>query len=89
MGRYSLRIKDSAAKEIERIQPKKVRQQVVRRVRTLAANPRPAGCEDLAGSEDRYRIRQGAYRIVHEVPDEELEVVLVRVGHRSGVSKNL
>ncbi|MBZ5590025.1 MAG: type II toxin-antitoxin system RelE/ParE family toxin [Acidobacteriia bacterium] len=55
----------------------------------LATNLRPPGCEKLAGAGDRYRVRPGAYRIVYEVPDEELVVVLVKVGHRSDVYKNL
>jgi mRNA interferase RelE/StbE len=89
VGRYSLRVKDSAAKEIERIEPKKVRRQVVRRIQSLAANPRPAGCQKLAGTGDRYRLRQGSYRIVYEVREEELVVVLVKVGHRSDIYRNL
>jgi mRNA interferase RelE/StbE len=89
VGRYSLRVKDSAAKEIERIEPKKVRRQVVRRIQSLAANPRPAGCQKLAGTGDRYRLRQGSYRIVYEVREEELVVVLVKVGLRSDVYRNL
>ncbi len=89
MGRYSLRIKASAAKEIERIEPKKVRRQIVTRIQGLATNPRPPGCEKLAAIGDRYRVRQGAYRIVYEVRDLELVVVLVKVGHRSQVYKSL
>ncbi len=89
MGRYSLRIKASAAKEIGRIEPKKVRRQVVTRIQGLATEPRPPGCEQLAGVGDRYRVRQGAYRIVYEVRDLELVVVLVKVGHRSQVYKDL
>jgi mRNA interferase RelE/StbE len=85
--RYSLRIKDSAAKEIERVEPKNVRRQGVKRVQSLATNPRPPGCEKLAGTGDRYRVRQGAYRIVYEVRDEELAVV-VNVGYRSDVYTN-
>jgi mRNA interferase RelE/StbE len=89
VGRYSLRIKDSAAKEIERIEPKKIRRQIVTRIQGLATDLRPPGCEKLAGAGDRYRVRQGAYRIVYEVRDLELVVVLVKVGHRSQVCKNL
>ena len=89
MGKYSLRIKDPAAKEIERIEPKKVRRQIVTRIQGLATDPRPPGCEKLAGAGERYRVRQGAYRIVYEVRDLELVVVLVKVGHRSQVYKNL
>ncbi len=89
MGSYSLRIKASAAKEIERIEPKKVRRQIVTRIQGLATNPRSPGCERLAGVGDRYRVRQGVYRIVYEVRDLELVVVLVKVGHRSRVYKSL
>jgi len=89
VGSHSLRIKVSTAKEFERIEPKKVRRQIVTRIRTLATNPRQLGCEKLASAGARYRVRQGAYRIVYEVRDEELVVVLVKVGHRSNVYKNL
>ena len=88
MASYSLRIKTSAAREIERIEPKKVRRQIVTRIQALATTPRPPGYEKLAGAGDRYRVRQGAYRIVYEVRDEELVVVLVKVGHRSNVYRN-
>jgi mRNA interferase RelE/StbE len=86
---YSLRIKRSAAKEIEGIEPRKVRRQVVERVQALAANPRPRGCEKLAGVGERYRVRQGSWRIVYEVRDDQLVVVLVKVGHRRDVYKGL
>ncbi len=89
MESYSLRIKRSAAKEIEGIEPRKVRRQVVERVQALASNPRPRGCEKLAGVGERYRVRQGSWRIVYEVRDDELVVVLVKVGHRRDVYKGL
>ena len=88
MGRYSLRIKNSAAKEIERIEPKKVRRRIVARIHGLATDPRPPGGEELAGAAERCRVRQGAYRIVYEVRDLELVVVLVEVGHRNQVYKS-
>jgi mRNA interferase RelE/StbE len=86
--RYSLRIRDSAAKEIEQIEPTKIRRQLITRIHNLATNPRPTGCEKLAGARDRYRVRRGAYRIVDEVRDEELVIVLVKVGHRCDVDKS-
>ena len=88
MGRCSLRIKSSAAKEIERIEPKKVRRRIVARSQSLATDPPPPGGEKLAGAADRYRVRQGAYRIVYQARDLELVVVLVEVGHRSQVYKS-
>ena len=87
MARFSVRLKASAAKEIESIEPKKVRRQIVRRIERLSDDPRPPGCEKLAGPSDRYRIRQGHYRIVYSIADEILTVIVVKVGHRSSVYK--
>ena len=85
MAQYSVRIKTSAIKEIEAISPKKERQRVVRRIAALGGEPRPGGCQTLAGGEDRYRVRQGRYRIVYRVDDAEEMVQIFKVGHRSSV----
>ena len=85
MAKYRLLIKPSAAKEIEAVDQKKDRQRIVAGIRLLADNPRPPGCEKLAGEDDRYRIRVGRYRVIYSVGDEELVVVVVRVGHRKDV----
>lgn len=85
MARYSVRILRSAAKEIEAISTKKERQAIVRRIGALAENPRAMGCEKLAGREDRYRVRQGRYRIVYSIEDDVLTVVVVKVAHRKDV----
>ena len=85
MAKYSVRLKASAAKEIEDIEPKKVRRQIVRRIEGLSDEPKPPGCEKLAGHSDRHRIRQGHYRIVYSIEDEVLTVFVVKVGHRSSV----
>lgn len=84
MARYNLRIKTSAIREIRAIPLKKVRQRIVQRIRSLADDPRPAGCEKLSGKE-RYRVRQGYYRIVYSIEDRELVIYVVKVGHRSSV----
>jgi mRNA interferase RelE/StbE len=85
VARYSVRILRSAAKEIEAISTKKERQAVVRRIEALSMDPRAMGCEKLAGGDDRYRVRQGRYRIVYSIEDDVLTVVVVRVGHRKDV----
>ena len=84
MGRYELLIKRSAVKEIEAISRKRDRQRVVARIRRLADDPRPPGCRKLSGRE-RYRIRQGAYRILYAIEDERLVVYVVKVGQRGRV----
>lgn len=85
MDAYSVRLKASAAKEIDSLPTRADRQRVVSRIGELAVNPRPVGSEKLAGHEDRYRIRQGRYRIVYAVDDQERSVVVFKVGHRKDV----
>ncbi len=84
MARFEILIKRSAAKEIEAISRKKDRQRIVRKIRQLAEDPRPPGCQKLSGR-DRYRIRQGPYRIVYSIDDDRLIIYVVKVGHRSDV----
>lgn len=84
MGRYSLEIKRSAVREIENLSNRKERRLVVDRIANLADDPRPASAEKLV-EEDRYRVRQGAYRIVYEIDDAARVVRIVKVGHRREV----
>jgi len=80
---YRLFIKPSAAKEIEAL-PKKERIRVIHRIQDLSEDPRPPGCEKLSG-QDKYRVRQGQYRIVYSVSDKELVICVVKIGHRKDV----
>jgi len=80
---YKLLIKSSAAKELEAV-PKKDRQRIVTKIRSLSVEPRPPGCERLSGH-DLYRIRQGNYRVLYTVQDPDLVVVIVMIGHRREV----
>lgn len=84
MARYRLEIKRSAVRELENLPTKKDRRLVVDQISKLAADPRPPGVEKLTG-EDRYRERQGLYRIVYEIDDGERFVRVVKVGHRREV----
>ena len=84
MARFEILIKRSAAKEIQAIPRKKDRQRIVRKIRQLAEDPRPPGSQKLSGRE-RYRIRQGPYRIVYSIEDDRLIVYVVKVEHRSDV----
>ena len=80
---YSVRIKKSAEKELRGL-PKKTLKQVLSRIRALAGNPRPVGCERSAGG-NWYRVRQGDYRVVYVIDDDELLVEVVKIGHRKEV----
>ncbi len=85
MASYRVLIKPSAAKEIEAIDQKRDRQRIVATILALADEPRPVGCEKLAGERDRYRVRVGRYRIVYSIADDELLVLVVRVADRKDV----
>jgi mRNA interferase RelE/StbE len=82
---YRVFIKPSAAREIEAIDQKRVRQRIVKTILGLAVEPGPVGCEKLADEDERYRVRVGRYRIVYSIADDELLVLVVRVAHRKDV----
>jgi len=84
VARYRLLIKASAAKELRAITNKRDRQRIVKRIQGLENDPRPRGSQKLSGRE-RYRIRQGQYRIVYAIENEELVVYVVKIGHRKDV----
>ena len=83
MESYKLKIKRSAAKEIGDLR-KADCQRVIAKIQVLAGNPRPNGCEKLSGAE-KYRIRQGDYRILYEIDDTTKLVTIVKVGNRREV----
>ena len=85
MAKYKLLLKISAAKEIEAVDSKSDRRWIVGKIAALSADPRPHGSEKLAGYDDRYRLRQGNYRIVYLVDDTRCELTVVTVGHRKDV----
>lgn len=86
MEKYRIKIKASAIKELEKI-PKKDLQRIVKKIQSLSINPRPSGCEKLSGQE-RYRLRQGNYRILYSVQDDILLVIVVKIGHRKEIYKS-
>jgi mRNA interferase RelE/StbE len=83
MPRYRIETKPAFDRSFDRL-PRDVQERVVARIDRLADNPRPAGCEKMAGA-SLYRVRAGAYRIIFEIQDAVLLVVLVKVGHRREV----
>ena len=85
MASYRVLIKTSAGKELAAVGSKADRQRIVARIHGLAANPRPHGSEKLAGYSDRYRVRQGNYRIVYLIDDDASEVTIFKVGDRRDV----
>lgn len=87
MAEYKLLVKASARKEIEAVGTKADRQRIIEAIQSLSADPRAEGCEKLAGYADRYRVRQGQYRIVYLIDNKRHEVTIFKVGHRKDVYK--
>lgn len=87
MALYRLLIKASAGKELAKAGSKADRVRIVEKVGGLANDPRPHGSEKLAGFADRYRLRQGNYRIVHLIDDKQNIVTLYKVGDRKDIHK--
>jgi mRNA interferase RelE/StbE len=80
MAAYKIYFKKSVEKDFKVI-PKKDLKKILERIEALAEDPRPPGCEKLSGQQ-RYRLRQGRYRILYSIQDDELTVWVVKVSHR-------
>lgn len=83
MVSYNIVFKQSVAKDLRSI-PKKDIQRILKRIDSLIEDPRPVGAEKLSGDE-KYRIRQGNYRILYTIEDEIITVTIVKVGHRRDI----
>ena len=81
---YSVTIERSALRELKRL-PDQIRARIDGHIQALALNPRPQGVEKLSGSDCSYRLRVGDYRILYEIDDEILHVLVVKIGHRREV----
>ncbi len=85
MTKFDIRFKESVAKDLRQLPVKDIKR-ILRRIDTLIDEPRPTGCEKLS-IQERYRVRQGDYRIIYEVDDEEHTIIVTKVGHRREVYK--
>ena len=83
MAAYEIFFKKSVEKDFKAI-PKNELRKIIKRIGELSENPWPQGCEKLTG-QDRYRLRQGNYRIVYSIQDNELTIWVVKVGHRKEI----
>jgi mRNA interferase RelE/StbE len=84
MASYRIDWRSSACRELRQLPPRVVAR-LIDAVADLGSNPRPTGCRKLRGSERTFRIRVGQYRVVYEVQDDRLVVLIIRVRHRRDV----
>ncbi len=83
MASYSLEVRRSAAKELAAL-PRRELQRIVEKIQGLAEEPRPHGAEKLSNDE-KYRFRQGDYRVLYEIDERAKRVTIVRIAHRREV----
>lgn len=83
MVEFEILFKDSVYKDFRKI-PKKDLQKILSKIEKLRANPRLSGSEKLTG-QNLYRVRQGNYRILYSIQDNQLTIWVIKVGHRKDI----
>jgi mRNA interferase RelE/StbE len=81
---YEVRLLVTARRQLLRV-PVRIRSRLGNAIRALAADPRPPGCRKLVGGTDYFRIRVGDYRVLYEVRDRDVLVLVIKIGHRGEV----
>ena len=81
---YSILLAPPAERQFKAL-AEPTQKRIVKRLRTLAANPRPQGVKKLVGEDDLYRIREGDYRIIYTIREKELIVLVVKIGDRKEI----
>ena len=81
---HRIEVTPRARKDLRAL-PKREGQRIAEQIDTLKNDPRPTGCKKLKGREDFYRIRVGDYRVVYQIEDEILLILIVRVGDRKEI----
>ncbi len=81
---YSIEFAPAAKRQFDKL-PKDIQQRLAPRIEALASDPRPSGCMKLSGGDSEYRIRIGDYRVVYDVSEQQLRILVLKVGDRNGV----
>jgi mRNA interferase RelE/StbE len=84
VAKYTLEIKPSSRKELERLSDNFIAR-IASKIESLSADPRPSGCKKLRGYKDLWRIRVGDYRVVYIIDDPRKIVSITRIAHRRNV----
>jgi mRNA interferase RelE/StbE len=85
---YRIEFKPSAVRQFSRL-PESIQTRLARRVESLAQNPRPRGVKKLSGGDNLYRIRVGEYRVIYQIQDDVLLVLVVKIGARREVYRSV
>jgi mRNA interferase RelE/StbE len=85
---YRVEFTPRAVREFKTLD-KGLQNRLARRIDALAANPRPQGIKKLSGEDDLYRLRVGDYRVLYQIQEQKLIVLVVGLGHRSEIYRGL
>ena len=78
---YDIYLESAAERDLKRLSPTAFRR-LIEHIRSLAENPRPAGCHKIMGSRSDWRIRVGDYRVIYEIDEKAHTIKLMRIRHR-------
>ena len=81
---YSVLLAPPAERQLRSLAPA-IQKRLVKRMKALQNDPRPPGVKKLAGEDALYRVREGDYRIIYTIQEEELIVLVVKIGDRKEV----
>ncbi|ABW33174.1 type II toxin-antitoxin system RelE family toxin [Acaryochloris marina] len=84
---YSVFLAPAAERQLKKL-PNKVKAQIVPILKTLTDDPHPSGSAKLKGAEDLWKIRKGAYRVIYQIQDKKLTILVVNIAHRRDVYKD-
>ena len=88
MAYYKIFWKPSAQKELKKLD-KKMIAKIIAEVEKLSENPKPASSKKLSGSDITYRIRVNDYRVIYDILDRKIELLVIKIGHRKDIYRNL
>lgn len=83
---YSIEFLRTALKELSKL-PKDVQQRIAAKIEELKINPYPPGVKALKNGDGRLRLRVGDYRVIYQIEDDKLVIIIVKVGHRRNIYK--
>ena len=82
---YQVNLRPAAQRFLRKLRDEVLSGRLVTALRDLAENPRPTGCLKMTGPEGFYRVRVGGYRIIYQILDDRLLVLVVDIGHRRDI----
>jgi mRNA interferase RelE/StbE len=85
--KYKIQYKKSVEKDLRKLSSTQLKR-IIAKIRALAVDPHPSGSVKLRGSSDLFRVRHADYRIIYQVHDDKLVVLVIKVGHRREIYRD-